>query len=123
MPEHFETFVDCIGQPHLSYEDLPYTSLKDKHIVSPAKLRFRSLEAGRTALAEGLPVVKENEYFYLKVPGISINDHFQPVDVYGALNERIYMMAVPFIGGYNPDYSGLDFCEAASSAIVKSLLV
>ena len=122
MPQHFETFVDCIGQPHLSYEDLPYTSLKEKHIVSQARLRFRNADTGRTALAGGMPVIKENEHFYLKVPGISINDHFQPVDIYGALNERIYMMAVPFIGGYNPDYSGLDFCEAASSAIIKSLL-
>jgi hypothetical protein len=23
-------------------------------------------------------------------------------------------MALPYIGGFNPDYSGLDFCEQAS---------
>lgn len=32
------------------------------------------------------------------------------------------MMAVPYIAGYNPDYSGLDFCEAASKFIVESIL-
>jgi len=32
------------------------------------------------------------------------------------------MMAVPYIGGYNPDYSGLDFSEAASAKIVNALL-
>ena len=37
-------------------------------------------------------------------------------------NERIYMMAVPFIGGFNPDYSGLDFGEAASMRIVGKLI-
>jgi hypothetical protein len=56
------------------------------------------------------------------VSGITINDSFQAVDEYGALNERIYVMAVPYIGGYNPDYSGLDFCEAASESISESIL-
>lgn len=32
------------------------------------------------------------------------------------------MMAVPYIGGYNPDYSGLNFSEEASATIVKALL-
>jgi hypothetical protein len=30
-------------------------------------------------------------------------------------------MAVPFIGGLNPDYSGLDFCDTAASRIVRKL--
>ncbi|MFD2144096.1 hypothetical protein [Mucilaginibacter antarcticus] len=63
----------------------------------------------------------EGGNYYLRVPGIAINDSYQPVDKYGAFNERLYIMAVPYIGGFNPDYSGLDFCEAASKAIIKSL--
>ena len=35
----------------------------------------------------------------------------------------LYIMAVPYIGGFNPDYSGLDFCENASKAIVEDLLL
>ena len=31
-------------------------------------------------------------------------------------------MAVPFIGGLNPDYSGLDFCDTAAERIVEALL-
>jgi len=30
-------------------------------------------------------------------------------------------MAVPYIGGYNPDYSGLDFCEATSGNLANSV--
>ena len=66
-------------------------------------------------------IIDANGY-YLNVPGIAINDNFQVLDEYGAYNNRIYMMAVPYIGGYNPDYSGLDFCEAASKYVVESLL-
>ena len=68
-------------------------------------------------------VIKEqNGTYTLKVSGIMINDNFQVIDKYGAYNERIYVMAVPYIGGINPDYSGLDFCEAASAKIIKALV-
>lgn len=120
---YFNTYVDCVGQPHLAFEDLPFKSLLSGRTVSPAKIRFRSLEEGKKALANGKEVtLDQNGDYYLKVSGITINDHFQVVDAYGALNDRIYMMAVPYIGGYNPDYSGLDFSEAASAAIIKQLL-
>ncbi|MXV53139.1 hypothetical protein GS399_19405 [Pedobacter sp. HMF7647] len=120
----YETFVDCVGQPHLQYRDLPYNSLLTKHTVSPARLKFRDQIKGQTELESGNKnVVKGPDgFYYLQVPGITINDYFQVVDAYGALNERIYMMAVPYIGGYNPDYSGLDFGEAASARIIKRLL-
>jgi len=67
-------------------------------------------------------VIKDNnEKYHLIVPGVTINDNFQIIDRYGKTNERIYIMAVPYIGGFNPDYSGIDFCEAASETIMKSL--
>jgi len=119
----YNTYVDCVGQPHLDFADLPFKSLLNNRTVSPARLRFRSIDEGRTAKLSGLEVTEaENGDHYMRVPGIAINDHFQVVDAYGALNDRIHMMATPYIGGYNPDYSGLDFSEAASSAIVKQLL-
>ncbi|GAB2978695.1 hypothetical protein GCM10027049_12800 [Mucilaginibacter puniceus] len=119
---YYNTYVDCVGQPHLNYEDIPFKSLLENRTVSPARIKFKSVEEGKKALNEGRPVVKEQDGFYLRVSGIKINDHFQVMDAYNALNERIYMMAVPYIGGYNPDYSGLDFCEEASGIIVKQLL-
>jgi hypothetical protein len=41
---HFPLYVDCVGQPHLAYEDLPFKSLLNRHSVSPAKLKFRLAE-------------------------------------------------------------------------------
>lgn len=120
---HFTTYVDCVGQPHLSYEDFPYKGLLSGKTISPARLQFKDVAAGLKAIANGDKNVEmdNNGNYFLRVPGITINDSFQAIDEYDALNERIYIMAVPYIGGYNPDYSGLDFCEAASAAIIKSI--
>lgn len=120
----FETYVDCVGQPHLSFEELPYKSLISNDTVSPARLKFRNPQKGLEALQNEDQKVESDGKgnYYLRVSGITINDSFQAIDAYNALNERIYVMAVPYIGGYNPDYSGLDFCEAASASIAKSIL-
>ena len=122
--DRYKLFVDCIGQPHLHFEQFPFKSLRDNKVITPALLKFRSREKGEAVFSYDRNKVSKSDEgdYYLKVPGIAINDYFQVVDSYGALNPRIYIMAVPYIGGYNPDYSGLDFCEAASSKIVKQLL-
>lgn len=116
---HFQTFVNCVGQPHLSYQEFPYKGLKKHKTISPARLKFKDEYAGLKAMEKDKEKVEADDKgnYWLTVPGITINDHFQVIDDFGALNERIYIMAVPYIGGYNPDYSGLDFCEAASVAI------
>lgn len=121
---HYQTYIDCVGQPHLAFEDLPFKTLIEKRTVTPAKLKFQSADEGLKAMNSGKPVSKdERGDYYLKVSGITINDHFQVMDAYGAFNERIYMMAVPYIGGYNPDYSGLDFSEEVSGIIIERLMV
>jgi hypothetical protein len=91
--------------------------------ISPARIRFQSEEKGRIAFESGNEKVEKGEdgTYYLHVSGISINDSFQVLDNYGAYSERIYMMAVPYMGGLNPDYSGLDFCVEASKRIVKAM--
>lgn len=120
---YYETFIDCVGQPHLSIKDLPYQTLVEQKMVSPARIRFKDNDAGLKEADTNDKVERLNDQnYYLNVPGIAINDNFQITDGFNALNERIYMMAVPYIGGYNPDYSGLDFCEAASERIVTALL-
>ncbi len=120
----YNTYVDSTGQPHLSLKDLPFKSLIDKKTVSQARLKFKDAAAGLKAMQQGNEDVIKDEQgnYFLNVPGIAINDNFQVVDEYGIANERIYMMAVPYIGGYNPDYSGLDFCEEASSRVVESIV-
>ncbi len=117
-----ETFIDCIGQPHLNLDDFPFKSLVEEGTIYGAKLRFASGEKGGELLARSTDgVMCENGVHFLKVPGVAINDHFQPLDARGKPNNRIYIMAVPHIGGFNPDYSGLDFCEQASKIIVKKI--
>lgn len=120
---YYQTFIDCVGQPHLKYEDFPFKGLLEKKSISPARIQFRSAEKAKSALDKGNKnIEKDGKDYYLKVPGITINDNFQIVDTKGGANDRIYIMAVPYIGGYNPDYSGLDFCEQASSNIVETIL-
>ena len=118
--KHYTTFVDCVGQPHLNYEDFPFKSLLKKKTISPARLKFRSNAAGKKLLKNKSVEVEKGPKgdYFLKVPGITINDDFQIVDSNGKANDRIFIMAVPYIGGYNPDYSGLDFCDEASAKIV-----
>lgn len=120
---YYDLFVDCVGQPHLSYWDFPFKSLLTNKTISPARLKFKNAEVGKMAMTDGNKEVEQHTDgdYYLKVPGITINDNFQVIDQYGAYNDRIYIMAVPYIGGYNPDYSGLDFCEAASARIIESI--
>lgn len=119
----YETFVDAIGQPHLELKDLPYPNLIQSGTVSQAMLMFQDQNMGEVFYNEGdSKVIKFGDGFYYQlVPGIAINDCFQVLDMYGAANERIFMLAVPYIGGFNPDFSGLDFGEAASKRVVEAI--
>ncbi|MEP6726112.1 MAG: hypothetical protein ABJC98_09870, partial [Bacteroidota bacterium] len=105
-------------------EKFPFRSPVKSGTVSAARVKFKSAEQALIALQkDGHGIIKETDIdYYLSVPGLAINDHFQAVDNYGAFSNRIYIMAVPYIGGFNPDYSGLDFCEEASKIIMKSIL-
>ncbi|HTE02477.1 MAG TPA: FAD/NAD(P)-binding protein [Mucilaginibacter sp.] len=120
---HFQTFIDATGQPHLDLEDVPFESLKKNKVLSRARLRFRDPATGKQLLEKKQEKAElgQDGNYYLLVPGVTINDSFQVVDDYGALNERLFFMSVPYIKGYNPDYSGLDFCEEASERIVNCL--
>jgi uncharacterized NAD(P)/FAD-binding protein YdhS len=121
----YDTFVDCIGQPHLAIDDVPFPSLVEQGTVTPARLKFRSTAEGRATFAkQGKGIEKQGETgdYTLKVPGVAITDNFRVIGRDGQGNARLYMMAVPYMGGYNPDYSGLDFCEEASALIVGDML-
>lgn len=119
----YKMFIDCIGQPPLPFEEFPFKSLREDGSISRATLKFKDAEEGKKAQNDGHSKVDvdSNGDYYLHVPGITINDNFQVLNKYGAYSERIYIMAVPYIAGYNPDYSGLDFCEEASGRIVAHL--
>ncbi|QRR00327.1 FAD/NAD(P)-binding protein [Dyadobacter sandarakinus] len=120
----FKTYINCTGQPHIAFEDFPFKSMLSRETVSRAMIRFKSAEAGAQEKEQENKDVVQNiagDYF-LTVPGVTINDCFQVVNNYGVANPRIYIMAVPYIGGYNPDYSGLDFCDQASKCIADAII-
>lgn len=114
-------FIDCIGQRHLTYEDFPFAGLVAGGVVSRAKIRFRDRPDASTYSKEIIGQSEDNQ-LYLQVPGVAINDNFQVVDAYNAYNDRIYLMAVPLMGGFNPDYSGLDFCNTAADRIAAAIV-
>jgi uncharacterized NAD(P)/FAD-binding protein YdhS len=119
----FKAFVNCTGQKHLSLDAFLFESLAKEGSVTHARLRFKSAEAAKRLLDEGDDNVEQfDDHYYLKVSGVSISDHFQIISTDGKTSDQIYLMAVPYMGGFNPDYSGLDFCEHASELIVDKIL-
>ncbi|WP_400263256.1 FAD/NAD(P)-binding protein [Sphingobacterium sp. SG20118] len=118
---HYQLYIDGTGQQPLEFNDLPFEGLKNNGLISTGYLNFRSREEGLKYFSEkGLNVKKDsNQGFYMQVKGLSINDYFQALDFFGNATKNLFIMAVPFIGGLNPDYSGLDFCDTASERIVK----
>ncbi len=115
-------FVDAIGQRPMLFNDLPFDGLK-KGDVSAGFLYFKDENEGEKQEkndAKNIGHDSSGKYF-MKVPGLAINDFFQALDFYGVANPHFYIMAVPFIAGLNPDYSGLDFCDTAGERIAKSM--
>jgi hypothetical protein len=86
-------------------------------------LRFRSVEYAKEQLLTGNNhiLVAPDGGIFLQVPGVKVDDSFQLIDKSGRSSQRLFMMAVPYIGGYNPDYSGLDFCAATSEVIADRI--
>jgi hypothetical protein len=123
MAVDYETYVNCIGQPHFSFEDFIFKGLSKANEVSRATLQFRSKIEAKKHIEKNLEdvIIDDKGNYQLIVPGLKINDHFQIVNAQEKANDQIYLMAVPYMGGYNPDYSGLDFGEEASGLIIEKL--
>lgn len=119
---HYGIFVDAIGQKPMLFNDLPFEGLKSGAVTS-GYLYFREAEEGKIQEEKDAQNIGHDStgHYYMKVPGLAINDYFQALDPYGAVQQGLYLMAVPFIGGLNPDYSGLDFCDTAGGRIAKNL--
>ncbi len=120
----FDMYVNATGQAPLLYNQIPFESLKESNTISPAYILYQSEAAGKSDIENGNTQAKlnANGQPVLELPGIMINDQFSVLDIYGRASQEIFVMAVPFIAGINPDYSGLDFCEKASKEIIKPLL-
>lgn len=113
----YSVFVDAIGQRPMLFNDLPFDGLKTGE-VGVGFLYFKDKLEGEKRAGQEQNIEQDSAgNYYMKVPGLAINDHFQALDFYGAANPGLYIMAVPFIGGLNPDYSGLDFCDTSGERI------
>lgn len=123
IEQYYEMFIDAIGQRPLERKDMPFSGLSESEQISSAYIRFKDNQEALRLIKDNDPKVYKgfNENYYLNVSGLEINDHFQSLDSYGAIVQNLYIMAVPFIGGLNPDYSGLDFCDTAGARIAKSI--
>lgn len=122
IEEYYPIFVDAIGQKAMFFNDLSFPGLKNG-IVSSGYLYFKNEAEGRK-FEEKDPLNGGHDSsgkYFMKVPGLSINDFFQAQDGFGVANPTLYIMAVPFIGGLNPDYSGLDFCDTSGERIARKL--
>jgi hypothetical protein len=121
--KHYALFIDALGQKPFFFNQLPFQGLINRDVMSPAYLRFENADNAQNEMQSGnKDVVRVTSGDYLlQLSGISINDYFQPLNQYGVASQRFYVMAVPYISGLNPDYSGLDFCEVASGKIIQKL--
>jgi len=119
----YKTFIDCTGQKSLPIDAFPFKSMFKDAEPLVAKVRFKDKHQGKQHLKENPKSVcigSDDEY-YLETGGFAINDDFQPMLANGSLNERYFVMAVPYISGFNPDYSGFDFCDQVAELIVNKL--
>ncbi|KKO47790.1 hypothetical protein VT06_15250 [Arsukibacterium sp. MJ3] len=119
----FKSFIDCTGQKPYAIDDFPFTSMFENRPVAHARVRFKSNENAVFLLSQGTQHIslEEDSFYYLNLQGFAINDYFQFLYADGSATNNCFMMAVPFISGFNPDYSGFDFCDQVSTIIVEKI--
>jgi len=121
--DHYKMYVDAIGQQPVNFNDIPFKTLREEGLISSGYLKFKDTNAGREQFEKDHTKILKTDpdHYYLRVDGLNINDSFQAVDYYGKTTENLFIMAVPYIAGLNPDYSGLDFCDTAGKRVALSL--
>lgn len=122
--DHYKMYIDAIGQQPIQFNNIPFEGLKNGKLISSGYIKFKDPEKGKNEFEkDSSHIVKTDpDNYYLRVDGLNINDNFQALDYYGKVTQDLYIMAVPYIAGLNPDYSGLDFCDTAGKRIVQSLI-
>lgn len=120
----FPVFINAVGQPAFMLRDFVFPTPVQDRTVTEAHVKFLDVSAAEKQIARGNEDIVQTgpADYWLKLPGIQINDHYQVLDKYGTYNPRIQLMAVPYIAGLNPDYSGLDFCERAGGLVAEKIL-
>ncbi len=119
----FTSFIDCTGQKPLPTSEFPFASMFSRKSVASAKVKFKDPQFASRLVDKGASdIVKSSDAnYYLTLEGFAINDHYQFIYADDSVCANCFMMAVPFISGFNPDYSGFDFCDQVSTIIVDKL--
>lgn len=120
---HYETFIECTGQRQQPFEAFPFKTLVKQGIVSPARVKFLSAAAAEKlqTVPSGCRIEKEDDSYSLRLPGIRINDNFQPVGVEGNPAQRINIMSISHIKGMSPDFTGIPFCNDVSRMVFHAI--
>ncbi|MDN3659486.1 hypothetical protein QWZ08_27825 [Ferruginibacter paludis] len=116
-------FINVVRQPAFSSSDFPFPSLDTATVISPAQLKFQSVENALAQIDQGNSnIVKAYSALLLFAgAGHKHQQSFPDGEQFCGITGNIYIMAVPYIAGLKPDYAGLDFCETARECIVQAL--
>lgn len=121
--DYYRMYIDAVGQQPVQFNDIPFRGLREEGLISSGYLKFKNAGTAKIQFEEdNRKILKvDSENYYLRVDGLNINDYFQALDYFGKATENLFIMAVPYIAGLNPDYSGLDFCDTAGKRVAASL--
>ena len=65
---HYQTFINCVGQPHLNLIDFPFKSLINDQLISTAQLKFKDPANARDLKTTNNKIVRlNNGDFYLLI--------------------------------------------------------
>ncbi|QJR80332.1 hypothetical protein CA267_005850 [Alteromonas pelagimontana] len=124
VEQHYQTFIDCIGQSPQPLSAFPFPSMRKSGRVRPAKVAYQYSKNGAR---DKQLTPKEVEFdanasvYYRLIGGADISASYQLLDGKRATSAKTYIMAVPYISGLNPDFSGLDYCADVAQKIAKDL--
>ena len=122
VEKKYQLFINAVGQQAFMLQDFVFPTPVQERTVTGAQLKFLYAANAKEQMLNNDDIIETSPGdYWLKVPGIQINDHYQVLDAYGIYNPRIQVMAVPYIAGLNPDYSGLDFCERAAGLVSERI--
>lgn len=122
--KRFSYFIDCTGQASIPIKYFPFESILKELSLLETSVKFKDGVSQELKESNFLDSIFEDAKgdVRLKLSGFQINDDYQFICNNNKPINNLFIMAVPFISGCNPDYSGIDFCEKISATIVKNIV-
>jgi uncharacterized NAD(P)/FAD-binding protein YdhS len=108
----FDVVVDCRGQKAIEFDDFPFKGLVESGAVSPTLSNWKQDDQHSFNATD----------LQREIPGVSVNEYFNPIGVTGVPEPDVWITAVPLISGLYPYHSGLPFCNEVASIVAKELV-